>query len=588
MSSRTGSRVCLFREVESVDASSDFTLPTIVMDSEFDCESHKTSDVGEPSSPFKLQYSREICSSPTFSRSGVQNLKSLNLNSSPSTPKTLVRRGTAVRRSLRPSIEGPSRASNASSSGYSARGTKRSYLTPRVANVNPFTPNSLLLYQQSGLKSKRHKYNGSFTVPTKDSNSSDSSGLLMTDDNDCSENDNPFMDEAKWSSESESPTDCVSPCLVSAGGATSSAIACQAGGDDLPSPSRYVQDFIEIEKIGSGDFGCVFKCVNRLDGCVYAIKQSRKPLKGSSCEKRALNEVYAHAVLGKHSRVVHYFSAWAEEDRMFIQNEYCEGGSLAALLETLRKKNLVMPEFQVKRVLLHVAQGLKYVHSQNLAHMDIKPENIFLTKKLDVYALKEDSSHHHHTHNVSSHNRSAHSLGEGDDGFEEYDCYESDDDCPDADSCFKIGDLGLLTHGIAKEVEEGDCRYLAPELLNEDTEKDLTKADIYALGMTLIEILSGKPLPKNGNEWHEIRNCPLVFSGVSQGLCRLIQRMIDRDASKRPTAAIIVQHPDVRSPADKTRAQLKRELNSSYQRIKELTEQLKEASSGKVTSPSSV
>ena len=38
-----------------------------------------------------------------------------------------------------------------------------------------------------------------------------------------------------------------------------------------------------------------------------------------------MNEVYAHAVLGKHQHVVRYYSAWAENDYMFIQNEYCNG-----------------------------------------------------------------------------------------------------------------------------------------------------------------------------------------------------------------------------------------------------------------------
>lgn len=80
-------------------------------------------------------------------------------------------------------------------------------------------------------------------------------------------------------------------------------------------------------------------------------------------------------MLGKHENVVRYYSAWAENNHMLIQNEYCNGGSLQSMLQ---QRDLV--ESELKTLLMHVAEGLKYIHSNDLVHMDLKAGNIFLTK----------------------------------------------------------------------------------------------------------------------------------------------------------------------------------------------------------------
>lgn len=50
------------------------------------------------------------------------------------------------------------------------------------------------------------------------------------------------------------------------------------------STSRYTEEFFEVCKLGDGEFGSAYKCVNRLDGCVYAIKKSKMPIAGSQYE----------------------------------------------------------------------------------------------------------------------------------------------------------------------------------------------------------------------------------------------------------------------------------------------------------------
>ena len=73
----------------------------------------------------------------------------------------------------------------------------------------------------------------------------------------------------------------------------------------------------------------------------------------------------------------------------------------------------------------------------------------------------------------------------------------------DEGASYKIGDLGHVVSidSVTTSPEEGDCRYMAPELLNEKVDKHLLcKCDVFSLGLSIYEAASLVNLPKNSTE----------------------------------------------------------------------------------------
>ncbi|GMQ00030.1 hypothetical protein CsSME_00047278 [Camellia sinensis var. sinensis] len=254
------------------------------------------------------------------------------------------------------------------------------------------------------------------------------------------------------------------------------------GGDGL---SRYWTDFHEIEQIGNGNFSCVFKVLKRIDGCFYAVKKSTRLLHQDTERRKALMEVQALAALGFHENIVGYYSSWFENEQLFIQMELCDHSL------SIRKPSKLSTEGEVLEIIYQIAKALQFIHEKGIAHLDVKPDNIYI--KNGVY---------------------------------------------------KLGDFGCATLlDSTLPIEEGDARYMPQEILN-DNYDHLDKVDIFSLGAAIYELIRGSALPESGHLSLNLREgkLPLLPSHSVQ-FQNLLKAMIDPDPVRRPSAKELVKNP---------------------------------------------
>ena len=91
----------------------------------------------------------------------------------------------------------------------------------------------------------------------------------------------------------------------------------------------------------------------------------------------------------------------------------------------------------------------------------------------------------------------------------------------------------------------------------------------------LLQMACGGPLPKNGEEWHAIRQGRLPYLGrYSIELHSLLEQMIHPDPSQRPSTQTLTQHPVLGPNGAKSKDQLSRELTAERLKNRQLSEKL--------------
>ncbi|CUM56583.1 uncharacterized protein AC631_04182 [Debaryomyces fabryi] len=228
-----------------------------------------------------------------------------------------------------------------------------------------------------------------------------------------------------------------------------------------------------IKYLGSGEFSIAYEC--SFQDQKFAIKKTKKPVYGKLERSAIIREIEALRVLssvkdnemvnlqeqdeGKEN-LVYFIEAWDFNNYFYIMTEYCEGGTLFDFLE--EHKNYKLDEFRIWKILIEILNGLKFIHLKNYLHLDLKPANIFIT-------------------------------------FEGY---------------LKIGDFGLATKLPILEKDfdlEGDRNYIAPELINDKIYTPF--ADIFSVGLIILEIAANIILPDNGSPWRKLRSGDLSDAG---------------------------------------------------------------------------
>jgi len=258
------------------------------------------------------------------------------------------------------------------------------------------------------------------------------------------------------------------------------------------------------EVLGRGISSVVRRCIDKETGKEYAAKiidlgaadETSSIMESTKQEISILREVKGHPF------IIELHDVFESDAFIFLVFELCRNGELFDYLTSV----VTISEKKTRYIMRQIFEGIEYIHSRNIVHRDMKPENILLDDSLNV----------------------------------------------------KITDFGFARHlSEGQKLTElcGTPGYLAPETLKcnmfDDAPGYSKEVDIWACGVIMFTLLVGCPPFWHRKQMIMLRNImegkysftSPEWADISEEPKDLIRKCLVVDPAKRITAAETLQHP---------------------------------------------
>lgn len=206
-------------------------------------------------------------------------------------------------------------------------------------------------------------------------------------------------------------------------------------------PGKEAETYAVGKKLGKGGFAVCFQGNSTKDNKVYALKVVKAKVEQKKMMEKFRTELQIHAKM-QHPNIVEFLRAFSHDNHTYVVLELCANGNLTDMVKA--RGCLSLPE--VRRFMIQICGGVRYMHKRSVIHRDLKMGNIFLDGQMNL----------------------------------------------------KIGDFGLAAV-VADEHDRrttlcGTPNYIAPEILSKAGSRGHdNKVDTWAMGVICYAMLVGTP-----------------------------------------------------------------------------------------------